>query len=126
MFTRLTAACILAISLFTSACQQTESTPPVSGEVSFALSGTEWTYFCFETGRVVGTSAFGNSGQDAAWAERTDWDIAFCGDYIRTNSGASGVGYGGIQRNTTDNFFSLTEAPEEGYIIDTDDFVVFD
>ena len=126
MFTRLTAAFILAISVLSAACQRTPGPPPVSGEVSFALSETEWTYFSFETGGVVGTSVFGNLDQDAAWAERTDWDIAFCGDYIRTNSGASGAGLGGIQRNTTDNFFSLTEAPEEGYIIDTDDFVVFD
>ena len=126
MFTRLTAACILAISLFAASCQRTEDPLPVSGEISFALSDTEWTYFCFETGKVVGTSAFGDVDQDASWAERTDWDIAFCGNYLRTNSGSSGVGMGGIQRNTTDNFYTLTEAPLDGYIIDTDDFVLFD
>ena len=127
MFTRLTAACIWAISLAAAvSCQVFRGPEPVSGEVTFAISDTEWTYFCFETGAVVGTSEFGDKDQDAEWAVRTDWDIAFCGDYIRTNSGDSGAGKGGIQRNTTDNFYSLTEAPAEGYITDTDDFPLFD
>lgn len=120
------AACIWAISLFAAACRPAENIPSVSGEVTVALSDTQWTYFCFETETVVGTSAFGNADQDALWAARTDWDIAFCGDYIRTNSGTSGVGYGGIQRNTTDNFYSLQQAPEDGYLTDTDDFVLYD
>ena len=127
MFMHRTAPLILVISLMLmTACQQDKSQLPVSSEVSFALSQTEWTYFCFATGEVVGTSKFGDQQQDAQWAERLDWDIAFCSDLIRTNSGTSGRGEGGIQRNTTSNFFNLTEAPEDGYIIDTEDFPVFD
>ena len=117
---------ILAISLIIGSCQETIRQPAVSGEVTFALSDTQWTYFSFESGEVVGTSDFGDDAQDAVWRERTDWDIAFCGDLIRTNSGTSGRGIGGIQRNTTDNFYSLTEAPIDGYITDTDDFPVYD
>ena len=121
-----TALLILAISLMLVSCQEKVRQPAISGEVSFALSETEWTYFSFETGAVVGTSTYGDDAQDALWRDRTDWDIAFCGDLIRTNSGTSGRGKGGIQRNTTDNFIMLTEAPSEGYITDTDDFPVYD
>ena len=121
-----TALFILAISLMLSSCQGTVRQPVLSGEVTFALSDTEWTYFSFETGTVVGTSTFGDDAQDALWRDRTDWDIAFCGDLIRTNSGTSGRGKGGIQRNTTDNYNTLTVAPVEGYIADTDDFPVYD
>ena len=45
----------------------------------------------------MGTSAFGDSSADSEWRQRTDWDIAVCGDLIRTNSGMSGTGNGGIQ-----------------------------
>ncbi len=34
--------------------------------------------------------------EDALWMMRTDWDVAFCNGMIRTNSGSSGKGKGGI------------------------------
>lgn len=123
---RRTALFLLAISLLLTSCQERRRQEPVPGEAVFSLSDTEWSYFSFETQSVVGTSVFGDDAQDALWKERSDWDIAFCGDLIRTNSGTSGNGAGGIQVNTTDNFQMLTEAPLDGYITDTGDFPVKD
>lgn len=45
---------------------------------------------------VVGSSSLGDAREDALWMLRTDWDIAFCNGMIRTNSGSSGKGKGGI------------------------------
>ncbi len=124
MFMRRAALLLLAISPI-AACNRAEELPPISGEVTFELSDTLWTYFSFESGAVVGTSRFGDEAQDEAWRVRLDWDIAFCGDLVRTNSGTSGIGQGGILRERTSNFYNLTEAPAEGYETDTDDFPVF-
>ena len=83
------------------------------------LSDTEWSYFSFESGTVVGRSELNNKEQDAQWANRKDWDIAICGDYIKTNGGTSGNGFAGAQINTTSTYDALTEAPADGYLIDT-------
>lgn len=64
------------------------------------------------------TSVFLSEEEDKAWAERTDWDFAICGDYIKTNSGTSGNGKGGILRDETHNFQTLKDAPTEGYLIE--------
>ena len=67
--------------------------------------------------KQVGVSNFGDSISDKKWSERTDWDIAICGDLIRTNSGASGIGQGGIQESAED-YSTLKQAPETGYSTD--------
>lgn len=96
----------------------------VEGIVVEGLSDDRWTYFSFSESKVVGTSEFGSGEEDALWAGRDDWDIAICGEFLRTNSGTSGMGSGGIQRNTITDFYNLTEAPEDGYIVDVDDLIV--
>ena len=91
-------------------------TPPVSGEITVSgLSDDKWTYFSFEKGETVGTSTFASDEEDAQWAERTDWDFAICGDYLKTNGGASGKGLGGLLRDTEHKFATLETAPESGY-----------
>jgi len=65
----------------------------------------------------VGTSAIGDSSADSEWRQRTDWDIAVCGDLIRTNGGMSGTGNGGIQV-VSDDYNQLQNVPQSGYIID--------
>lgn len=95
--------------------------PNVHEDVGIVLSGLDaehWTYFSLETGETVGRSAFLDETEDAAWAARTDWDIAICGDYLKTNGGTSGQGLGGILRDMEHNFLTLEEAPSEGYLID--------
>ena len=55
-----------------------------------------WTYVSLSAHEVVGSSSLGDTHEDALWMLRTDWDIAFCNGMIRTNSGSSGKGKGGI------------------------------
>lgn len=83
------------------------------------ISSTNWTYFRFETGEVVGQSTFGSSAEDSLWASRSDWDFAIAGDYLKTNGGTSGNGLGAVQRITTGDYSSLTQAPASGYTVDT-------
>ena len=90
-----------------------------AGEVTISgLEDGKWTYFSISKGETVGTSTFLSEEEDALWAERTDWDFAICGDYLKTNSGTSGKGSGGILRDTEHNFQTLREAPSEGYLTD--------
>lgn len=83
------------------------------------LSEDKWTYFSFEKGEAIGQSDFLDDDADAAWALRTDWDFAICGDYLKTNGGTSGSGQGGIFKDESNNFYNITEAPTEGYILDS-------
>lgn len=55
-----------------------------------------WTYVLLSAHEVMGSSSLGDTHEDDLWMLRTDWDIAFCNGMIRTNSGSSGKGKGGI------------------------------
>lgn len=81
----------------------------------------KWYYFSFESGDVVGTStaviASGTEVIDETWTERNDWDIAFHGPNLRTNSGTSGEGLGGAVKMDV-AFEDVTTAPESGYSVD--------
>lgn len=57
-----------------------------------------WTYISFGRQTVVGTSSLGSTKEDAEWKSRTDWDLAICGKYLKTNSGSSGSGKGGLMK----------------------------
>ena len=81
-------------------------------------SNDKWVYYSLEQNKQIGVSNFGDSVADTKWASRTDWDIAICGDLIRTNSGASGTGLGGIQESQED-YSTLKQAPTYGYDTDT-------
>lgn len=63
-----------------------------------------WTYFNLHKNLPVGTSTFGDTHLDSVWAQRTDWDFALCGPYIRTNSGTSGIGKGGLRNEENTNW----------------------
>lgn len=92
--------------------------------VSIAVSDSTWTYFSIERGGVVGTCLLSDRDADRQWAMRDDWDFALCGDMMRTNSGTSGPGKGGVQAVTRQNFNALEQAPVSGYVEDRDDIVV--
>lgn len=73
--------------------------PPADEEITVSgISDSQWTYISLETNSVMGTSPYGDIDADVQWADRTDWDLAICGDKIRTNSGTSGKGQGGLRR----------------------------
>lgn len=113
---------ILTVSAAVCSCNGNGSgktEPNVSAEITIhGLSEEHWTYFSFETGEVVGTGKFNDKESDAQWHDRKDWDFAICGDRIKTNSGDSGVGLGGIQKDNEHNYATLTTAPTDGYITD--------
>ena len=53
-----------------------------------ATDGDTWQYYNLTENKLVGSGAE-NETDNAAWAARTDWDIAFKKYKIRTNSGAA-------------------------------------
>lgn len=82
-----------------------------------------WHYYSFEKGEFVGTgSANPNDKDDAKWKKRTDWDIAFHHFHVRTNSGTSGDGKGGMLRIPRQDFDSIKAVPENA-IFKTDELV---
>ena len=98
--------------------------PNVAAELTIhGLSEEHWTYFSFEKGEVVGTGKFDDDADDAAWAKRRDWDFAICGDRIKTNSGTSREGLGGVQKDNAHNFTTLSTAPTEGYLVDEEQII---
>ena len=88
-----------------------------SGEMNVTANDGVWTYYSIEQNKVMGTSVFGDSTADSQWKQRTDWDIAICGDLIRTNSGTSGTGNGGLQV-VPQGYNELENAPQSGFITD--------
>ena len=112
---------LLVSLLILAGCQsEGETTVPVTNvTTTIQLTAKQWSYLNLERGVIVGTSTLGDTDADAQWKQRTDWDIAFCDDMIRTNSGSSGRGEGGIQM-INEPFDRVHEAPIDGYIIDTD------
>ncbi len=107
----------LSLLLFLGACigNDVEPTPDVSEEVSCELTLEEdvWIYFSMKEEKVIGKSTFGDEAEDKEWSERSDWDIAFCNGFIRTNGGTSGKGKGAILKSAYD-YDVLIEAPIEG------------
>ena len=81
-------------------------------------SGGKWIYVSLADGRIVGESLFGDETGDRYWKEKDGWDIAFCGEYIRTNGGSSGEGSAAIQNFTGKSFNALETAPLDGYLYD--------
>jgi hypothetical protein len=83
-------AATVAVGLFLYSCKKDNTTPiTIKGslfEVN-ASSWTRWVYFSFEKGDTV---------QIADPSTSTDWDVAFQRSNIKTNSGKSGKGIGGV------------------------------
>lgn len=55
----------------------------------------DWMYFNLRTGEVFNKTAPNQEIKEGEQFDRTDWDFAFCGYHMRTNSGTSGSGKGG-------------------------------
>jgi hypothetical protein len=114
-------AALAIVSLMASSCKGdgTKTPEKVAAEkVITGIDDSHWTYFSFETGETVGRSTFLSEEEDKAWAARSDWDFAICGDRIKTNGGESGNGQGGVLRDTQHNFLTLETAPDDGYLED--------
>lgn len=119
---------LLCVLLTATACSDDDGKAPstVRGAQTVAMKEDCWTYMSLETGEILGTAAMDDSAAEHAWSERTDWDIAFCGTMIRTNSGTSGRGNGG-STVSSQPFDLVTEAPTapEQYAVDSDTVAVW-
>ncbi len=82
----------------------------------------KWYYFSFATGSFVGEGIALRDTispiSDSAWAERTDWDIAFHRNNVRTNSGLSGKGQGGVMVLSEQDINNVKEVPQGTFYVD--------
>ena len=118
----------LAAFLFAACSGEDASAPASVAEKSNTLNiqtkQDQWTYVSMSSGKVVGTSALGDSAAEASWKNRTDWDIAVCNGIIRTNSGTSGNGEGGIV-NSSVSYEETANVPDTRYHVDVDTLQVW-
>lgn len=70
----------------------------------------KYVYFSFNKGVVEVTDPQASN----------DWDIAFNRYHIKTNSGTSGKGQGGVLKTDGKDFAALTVAPTDGYQTDVE------
>lgn len=81
-------------------------------------AGDKWVYFSFLKGQVMV-----NDSSVTGIPEGLEWDIAFCRNFTRTNSGTSnskGEGKGGAVMTNFKNLDEVTAIPESSlFVIDT-------
>ena len=103
-------ALTVLLSVALTSCRDTkeqEHEPiPVKRELTLTLEPGKWIYYSFTDSTVVGRSDIGDVEQDQEWAAQTNWDIALSESGIRTNSGTSGRGNGGLAI-ITDSIYEL-------------------
>lgn len=112
-------AIVASILTACSSDDNKSASPDLDTEITISgISDTKWTYISLENNAVVGTSPKDDAESDAQWAQRTDWDIAICGDMIRTNSGTSGNGQGGIRRIDNKRYEDVTASDAASVDVD--------
>ncbi|KAA6301008.1 MAG: hypothetical protein EZS26_002860 [Candidatus Ordinivivax streblomastigis] len=102
---------------------------PRDGLLIYNCSSYEkWHFFAFDGDSIIGSCDAYDSIAYEEWQNRTDWDLAFHRQNIKTNSGVSGCGIGGIMeyKQETFSFDAIIEAPEEGYQMDVSDSIIYD
>lgn len=91
---------ILLYNLVLAACVEYDA-KPFTGKTLPRTTGystgvtQDWLYFNLRTGEQFNTQAPNYDIPEGEQKEREDWDLAFCGYRLRTNSGTSGIGMGG-------------------------------
>jgi len=104
------ALCTLLLSVMIVSCREKGDTVhepvPVKRELTLTLEPGKWIYYNISDSTVMGSSDIGDAEQDAEWRDRIDWDIALSESGIRTNSGTSGRGNGGLAL-ITDSIYDL-------------------
>lgn len=118
----------LGVALYTSSCSKDDDPKPEPSSVELEVKTVQnqdvsdygkWYYFSFTTGKVVGEgSANPQDGDDAAWKERTDWDIAFHRNNVRTNGGVSGNGQAEAMALESEDIEAVKEVPEGAFVAD--------
>ena len=89
------------IAFLCIACVKYEALP-FTGKVLPRRSGyvnevtNDWIYYNLRTGEIFNAYQVNSDIREGEQKTRTDWDLAFCGNKLRTNSGTSGNGRGGV------------------------------
>lgn len=117
---------IWVISLLTIAsCSDAggENSVSTANVMSVSILPDTWTYISLSDGKTVGTSDLGDIDAEKSWQKRTDWDVALCNGAIRTNSGTSGAGKGGIM-SSPQEFDNLDASAVKSFYVDADTVTV--
>ena len=89
------------IAFLCMACVKYEALP-FTGKVLPRRSGyvnevtNDWIYYNLRTGEIFNAYQVNSDIREEEQKTRTDWDLALCGNKLRTNSGTSGNGRGGV------------------------------
>lgn len=114
---------IIAITMLSASCatEKELQAPYADSRLVINLSGNDiWTYISLTDRKIVGTSAFGSENGDKEWQGRLDWDIAICDKHLRTNSGTSGNGKGGILKFEGAAYEAIKSSiPNADFAVDT-------
>lgn len=76
----------------------------------------DWIYFNLRTGEIWNKDQVSGDIREGEQHDRTDWDLAFCGCKVRTNSGTSGIGQGGaadLGAGHYEEWTSLAQLPSD-------------
>lgn len=107
---------------------------PFDGKVLPRRSGyvnrvtNDWIYFNLRTGDIFNADRVESDIKEGEQLSRYDWDLAFCGYTLRTNSGTSGPGLGGVidlGYGGYDELKFVSQLPSSPkWILDTDDIFI--
>ena len=95
---------------------------PFTGKVLPRTTGyttgvtNDWLYINLRTGQMFNRNKVNGDIIEGEQKDRTDWDIAFCGYRIRTNSGTSGKGLGGaadLGYSRYETWQTITQLPKD-------------
>ena len=87
----------------------------------------DWLYFNLRTGKSYNAASpccdFSEGDQRDSAQIALDWDVAFCGYRLRTNSGTSGIGFGGavdLGYSSYDKWASADQVSSLDFSVDND------
>ncbi len=119
----------ILIALLSTACVKYEALP-FTGKVLPRRSGyinnvtNDWIYYNLRTGEIFNAYQVNTDIIEGNQKNRLDWDLAFCGNKLRTNSGTSGNGHGGAADmgfQGYDRWTSVSQLPHDlQWVVDTD------
>lgn len=119
----------ILIALLSTGCVKYEAAP-FTGKVLPRRSGyvnnitNDWIYYNLRTGELFNAYQVNADIIEGGQKHRLDWDLAFCGNKLRTNSGSSGNGRGGAADmgfQGYDRWRSVSQLPHNlQWVVDTD------
>ena len=111
----------ILIALLSIGCVKYEAAP-FTGKVLPRRSGyinevtNDWIYYNLRTGEIFNAQQVNSDIREGEQKTRMDWDLAFCGNKLRTNSGTSGNGRGGVADmgfQGYDRWTSVSQVPRD-------------